>query len=141
MKINYSTKKLYKNNLFISIEESSIKPIIILNKNPNKWLFTLLMFDPEAIGGNKIHWLIVNITNNCIFKGDTLIKYKGPLPPKGSGKHHYTFILFKQTEFIETTNIKFKSRFIELNKLFKKLGVNQYNFIPKNIIYFVSENI
>jgi phosphatidylethanolamine-binding protein (PEBP) family uncharacterized protein len=139
MEINYPTKKLYKNNLFISIEESTNKPIIILNKNLNK-IYTLLMFDPEAIGGNKIHWLIINIKNNNILKGDTLIDYIGPKPPKRTGKHHYTFVLFKQTDFIEITNIKLKSRFIELNKLFKKLGVNQYNFVYENIKYFVSEN-
>lgn len=139
MEINYPNKKLYKNNLFISIEESTYKPIIILNKNLNK-IYTLLMFDPEAIGGNKIHWLIINIRNNNIVEGDSLIDYTGPKPPKGTGKHHYTFVLFKQTDFIEITNIKFGSRFIELNKLFKKLGVNKYNFIPENIKYFVSEN-
>ena len=137
MNINYQNNKLYKNNLFISIEEASIKPKIILRKNKKK-IYTLLMFDPEAVGGNKIHWLIVNIINDDISSGNTLIKYKGPTPPKGSGIHHYTFVLAEQKELIQTNNLEFKTRFIKLNKLFKKLGVNKNNFTPTIIKYFVS---
>lgn len=99
------------------------------------------MFDPEAVGGNKIHWLITNIKHNNILTGNTIIEYKGPLPPKGTGPHHYVFVLFEQTKFIYITNLKFNSRFVELNKLFKKLGFNKNNFKLKNILYFISENI
>ena len=139
MDINYQNNKLYKNNLFITLEEAHIKPKIILRKNKKK-IYTLLMFDPDAIGGNKIHWLIVNIINDDISSGNTLIEYKGPTPPKGSGIHHYTFVLAEQIDFIKIDNIKFETRFIELKELFKKLGVNKKKFIPKVIKYFVSEN-
>ena len=85
MEIIYPSTRLYKNNLFLSIEESSVEPIINLDYNPKKF-YTLLMFDPDAIGGNKIHWLIVNITKNDILIGNTIVNYKGPNPPKDSGK-------------------------------------------------------
>ena len=140
MEIIYPSTSLYKNNLFLSIEESSVEPIINLDYNPNKF-YTLLMFDPEAVGGNKIHWLIVNITNNDIFTGNTLIRYKGPAPPKGSGKHHYVISLFRQHKLIETKNIVLDSRFIELDKLFTMLRINNNYFILKSIKYFVSKNI
>lgn len=140
MEIIYPSTSLYKNNLFLSIEESSVEPIITLDYNQNKF-YTLLMFDPDAVGGNKIHWLIVNITNNNIFTGNTLIKYKGPNPPKDSGKHHYVFSLFRQHKFIDPNNIVLDSRFIELDKLFIILKTNNNHFILKSIKYFVSKNI
>ncbi len=140
MEINYQENKLYENNLFLSISKSSIEPTVILHSNPNL-KYTLVMFDPEAVGGNKIHWLITNVTENDIRTGNILIKYKGPEPPRGSGKHHYVFCLFAQSEPIQISDIKFSSRFIELNKLFIKLKVNQKNFALENIIFFVSENI
>lgn len=137
MEINYPLKKLYKNNLFISIKESKKKPNVILRLNPIK-LYSLLMFDYEAVGGNKIHWLIINIANNDILTGDTLIEYKGPSPPEGSGTHHYNFVLFVQKEYINSKNIELNTRFIELNKLFQKIGVDKYNFTIKNIKCFIS---
>ena len=140
MNIKYQNTKLYKNNLFVTLQEASIEPIITL-KNNKKNIYTLFMFDPNAVGGNKIHWLIINITDNEINNGNALIKYKGPAPPKGSGKHHYTFVLAEQKKIIEINNLIFETRFIELKDLFRKLEVNKKNFIPKIIKYFVSENI
>ena len=140
MEIIYPSTKLYKNKLFLSIQDSCIEPTINLDYNPNKF-YTLLMFDPDAVGGNKIHWLIVNITNNDLFTGNTVINYKGPNPPKSSSKHHYVFILFRQYKFIETKNLVLKSRFIELDKLFNILRTNNNHFVLENIKYFVSKNI
>jgi phosphatidylethanolamine-binding protein (PEBP) family uncharacterized protein len=141
MEIIYPITDLYINNLFIGINDSSMKPTIKINFD-NKNFYTLLMFDPEAIKKNKIqnkiHWLIVNITNNDITTGNILFDYKGPCPPKNSGFHHYVFVLSQQNYFIRTNNIKFNSRFVELDKLFKIIGANQYNFIPKIIKYFKS---
>jgi phosphatidylethanolamine-binding protein (PEBP) family uncharacterized protein len=139
MEIIYPSTRLYKNNLFLSIEESSVEPILNLDYNPNSF-YTLIMFDPEAVGGNKIHWLIVNITKNNIFTGNTIINYRGPKPPKDSGKHHYVFSLFRQHKLIEPKNVVLNSRFIELDKLFNMLITNNNHLILKSIKYFVSIN-
>jgi phosphatidylethanolamine-binding protein (PEBP) family uncharacterized protein len=139
MEIIYLSTKLYKNNLFLSIEESSVEPTIILDCKP-KSFYTLLMFDPDAVGGNKIHWLIVNIKQNDILTGNTIINYKGPKPPKGSGTHHYVFSLFSQHKFIEPNNIVLDSRFIRLDILFNMLKTNKNFFTLENIKYFVSKN-
>lgn len=139
MDLKYKNTKLNKNKLFITIKEASIKPTVTL-KNKKNNIYTLLMFDPDAVGGNKIHWLIVNITQNDIISGNVLIEYKGPAPPKGSGKHRYVFLLAKQKELIQTDNFYFETRFIELKDLFKKIDVYKKNFTPKIIKYFVSEN-
>jgi len=139
MEIIYPSIRLYKNNLFLSIEESSVQPIINIDYKL-KSFYTLLMFDPDAVGGNKIHWLIVNITQNDIFTGDTIVNYKGPNPPKDSGKHHYVFSLFRQYKIIEPENIVVESRFIELERLFSMLKTNNNYFTLENIKYFVSKN-
>lgn len=138
MEIIYSSTKLYKNNLFLSIEESSVEPIINLDFEP-KSFYTLLMFDPDAVGGNKIHWLIVNITKNDILIGNTIANYKGPNPPKGSGKHHYVFSLFRQHKLIDPKNIVLDSRFIGLDILFTMLKTNNNYFTLENIKYFISK--
>lgn len=140
MEIIYPSTSLYKNNLFLSIEESSVEPIINLNSE-SKYFYTLLMFDPDAVGGNKIHWLIVNITKNDILIGNTIVNYKGPKPPKDSGKHHYVLSLFRQHKIIDPKNIVLDSRFIKLDKLFKMLKINNNYFTLENIKYFVSKNI
>jgi phosphatidylethanolamine-binding protein (PEBP) family uncharacterized protein len=98
------------------------------------------MFDPDAVGGNKIHWLIVNITKNDIFTGNTIVNYKGPNPPKDSGKHHYVFSFFKQHKLIDPKNVVLNSRFIELERLFNMLKTNNNYFTLENIKYFVSKN-
>jgi phosphatidylethanolamine-binding protein (PEBP) family uncharacterized protein len=140
MEIIYPSMRLYKNNLFLSIEESSVEPIINLNYKLNSF-YTLLMFDPDAVGGNKIHWLIVNITQNDITIGNTIVKYKGPKPPKDSGKHHYVISLFRQHKLIDPWNIVLNSRFIELEILFSMLKRNNNYFTLENIKYFVCKKL
>lgn len=141
MKIYYKDKFLNKNNIFLSPQQSSTKPIIKLGTTEDK-IYTLVMFDPDAVGGNKIHWLIINITGINISDGLTIIKYKGPAPPIGSGKHHYVICLLEQTNPIPLVNLGFRSRFIELKELFKKLNFNlSIKFKIYDIRYFVSENI
>ncbi len=143
MDIFYGDMKLYKNNLYLETKKVQSKPKIVFNLNPNKF-YSLVVFDPEAVGGNKIHWLVINIIDNDIDNSKTLIKYKGPAPPKGSGTHHYVFSLFEYDLPIEIseTNISnsFKSRFIELDKLFNIMGLKKNNSKIKIIKYFLSSN-
>ncbi len=138
MEIYYSKKKLYKNNIFLTLIETKDKPKIFLKNVPKNKIYSLIMFDPDAIGGNKIHWLIINIINQNILNGDEIINYKGPAPPKGTGTHRYVFCLFEQKKIIPNQNVLFDSRFIELRSLFKKI-VPSMNFI--DVKYFISENL
>lgn len=143
MDIFYGDIKLFKNNLYLETEKVQLKPKIVFNLNPNKF-YTLVVFDPEAVGGNKIHWLVINITNNNINNSKTLIKYKGPAPPKGSGTHHYVFSLFEYDLPIKISEINisnsFKSRFIQLDKLFNIINLKKDKCKIKIIKYFLSSN-
>ena len=139
MEIYYKDRFLNKNNIFLTVQESDIKPRIKLNIIPNK-IYTLVMFDPDAVGGNKIHWLITNIIDGNITNGNEIIKYKGPDPPYGSGKHHYVLCLLEQPNIISVHDLKFNSRFIELKDLFTKINFYKKKIKIYDLKYFVSEN-
>lgn len=68
--------------------------------------FALIVDDPDAPGGTKIHWVVYNIppavfscNENAPPKGSILgandqgqLKYRGPCPP--NGRHRYFFKLY-----------------------------------------------
>ncbi|KOC59142.1 Phosphatidylethanolamine-binding protein like protein F40A3.3 [Habropoda laboriosa] len=65
-------------------------------------LYTLVLTDPDAPtrkGYNREfrHWLVGNIPEENIEKGEVLTEYIGPAPPNGSGKHRYVFLIYKQS--------------------------------------------
>ena len=87
MQINYGKTKVQSGN-YISKHLASKHPKIMLNLNPNK-LYTILLIDPDAVGGNKIHFLLINY---CLYNiGNIIFPYVGPNPPIESGVHRYYF--------------------------------------------------
>lgn len=132
MKVLYNNLEI-KNGRFITPKETRVEPKIEYYAKPNA-LYTLIMHDPDAVGGNLIHWIIVNIDGNNLHSGDELLKYKGPAPPPGSGRHKYIFLFFKQNSIIN--NVIFK-RHISMVELYKKLDVI---IKPVYTIYFTSKN-
>jgi len=132
MKIFYNGK-IIKNNEFIKVTETKSEPLVNLNLDPN-YYYTLIMYDPDAVGGTYIHWLKVNITNNDINTGNIIISYKGPSPPPKTGIHHYIFELYKQDR--ENNSEKITERLILIAELKKNLKIN--TLIDK--IQFISEN-
>lgn len=124
---------ILKDRQFLSVSESQTEPHIKLNVNPNK-LYTLVLYDPDAISGTYIHWIKTNITSSDIKTGNIIIPYKGPSPPPKSGKHHYIFNLYEQNG--ENKIGPLEEKVFELNELENKLGVNKIIYI----IQFISEN-
>lgn len=47
-----------------------------------------------------------NIPNNDISKGDQIVPYLQPIPPKGTGYHRYIFILYKQDKKLDLSSMK-----------------------------------
>lgn len=68
-----------------------------LNLNPGfrSGLQTLVMYDKDMIQP-YIHYLLVNIMNTDMSTGFESISYQPPNPPKGSGSHRYTILLYQQ---------------------------------------------
>lgn len=129
----YYNGKLIKNNEVLTVSETQKQPEIKLNDNPNN-VYTLILYDPDAVGGTHIHWSIINIINNDIKTGNTIIPYKGPAPPPKSGKHRYIFCLYNQNgkNNIEPIN----ERVIDIDNLENILKVDN----PIFNIKFISEN-
>jgi phosphatidylethanolamine-binding protein (PEBP) family uncharacterized protein len=48
---------------------------------------TLVLYDPDAVNPSYIHWIAT--------AKESLLPYKGPSPPPGTGIHHYKFALVK----------------------------------------------
>jgi len=77
------------------------RPTICWNAEPGA-LYTLVMVDPDAPSREKpilrefLHWLVVNIPGNKVAYGHTLADYLGSGPAPLSGKHRYTFLVYKQ---------------------------------------------
>jgi phosphatidylethanolamine-binding protein (PEBP) family uncharacterized protein len=133
MEVFYNNQKLLKDGQFLSVSETQVEPEIKLNINPNN-LYTLVLYDPDAVSGTYIHWIKVNITNNDMKTGNIIIPYKGPAPPPKTGKHRYIFNLYQQNG--ENKISRLEQRAIELAKLENILGVTQ----PIYKIQFISEN-
>jgi len=81
---------------FFTPTETKTKPFVSFTGLLKNKLYTLLMHDPNAVGGNVNHWIVVNIKNGDINSGQTIVTYKGPSPPPNTGVHHYIFDLYIQ---------------------------------------------
>lgn len=53
-----------------------------------------------------VHWCVSNIPGNNLEKGETLVQYLQPIPPKGTGYHRYVFVLYKQEKKVDYDGLK-----------------------------------
>jgi large subunit ribosomal protein L38 len=81
-----------------------VKPIEAVNKPevkfaaPEKSLWTLTLTNPDGHlykeNSEYIHWLVGNIPNGDVSKGETIFNYLQPFPAKGTGYQRMIFVLF-----------------------------------------------
>ena len=102
MKIVYNNVEIM-NGSYITPLQSHLEPKIEYVANPTR-LYTLIMYDPDAVVGNYVHWVVINIPGDNVSNGQALLNYKGPAPPQGSGIHRYIFLIFEQVERIVIQN-------------------------------------
>jgi len=124
MEIIYNNKSI-KNGEFFEVMKAKRRPRLFINMNPYKY-YTLIFHDTNAIGGNKIHWILINITDNDVKNGTEIISYNGPNPPINTGIHHYKFELYEQPKYNDDL-CKINERFFTMNKILKKLKLKNYN--------------
>jgi len=121
-KITQSTMKLtspaFKNQSFIpsryTCDGENINPPLLIDQVPNSaQSFVLIVDDPDAPGGNWVHWLVWNIPPKAReIKEGKKIKgalegfndfhqkgYGGPCPP--SGIHHYQFKIYALDQLLD----------------------------------------
>ena len=127
MEIKY--ENVLVNKQLLTPLETSKQPIIRYNCDSNKY-YTLILNDPNAVVGNRIHWLVINIPGDSIRNGETIFNYDGPHPPEGSGFHKYIFSIFKKTNKLKYNFANgIKNRIINM-----KILINQLKLI-ENPIY------
>jgi phosphatidylethanolamine-binding protein (PEBP) family uncharacterized protein len=92
-----------------------IPTVIKWPTEPNA-LYTLCMTDPDAPSRltpkyrEWHHWLVVNIPENNVAKGDVLSEYVGSGPPKGTGLHRYVLLVYKQPNRLTPDERKLTNR-------------------------------
>jgi phosphatidylethanolamine-binding protein (PEBP) family uncharacterized protein len=96
--IRYNTN--IQNNSYKTKESTSMMPYIKLLGLP---LSTFIMYDPDAIQPQYIHYLVTNIPNGNISNGTTTFDYNGPTPPPGTGIHRYIFEQLEQKQPIDVS--------------------------------------
>lgn len=114
----------FKNNEFLpndyAYRYKNLSPVLMWKDIPNgTQSFALICDDPDASGGDWVHWVIYDIPGNIkelkerVSKKETLnngikqgindfqkIGYDGPCPPKG-GPHRYVFTIYVLDEKID----------------------------------------
>ncbi|XP_076295060.1 protein D2 [Lasioglossum baleicum] len=101
IEVNYGDKVVELGNELTPTDTQQIPGIHY--KHEGGVLYTLVMTDPDAPtrkGYNREfrHWLVGNIPEENVAKGEVLAEYVGPAPPKGTGKHRYVFLVYKQNQ-------------------------------------------
>ena len=142
MNIVYSNKFIISNKnsgLYLSTEATASAPRIDFGQLLEKGkYYTLIMHDPDAVNDNHNvnHWIINNIKGNTNF--DSLLDYKGPNPPPGSGIHKYIFTLYLQPNVFKLTKVDDESdlREARIAPLLVKLGLKNAEIIDQ--VFFTS---
>jgi phosphatidylethanolamine-binding protein (PEBP) family uncharacterized protein len=130
MEVSYNSK-FVKNNEFLKPSATQFKPLIKYPFENNK-LYTLLMYDPDSVYGNRFHWIVTNIFQD-VKNGEDALLYTGPAPPPKTGMHRYIFELYEQ---IKRNNVKIEERNISMDFVKKMLNIGEpiskFRFISKN---------
>lgn len=92
----------------LTILQVRAKPTVTWMAKKNTY-YTLIFTDPEnAFGGESLHWIVGNIPESDVDKGDEIAEFVGSLAQITTGSHRYVFLVYKQPHGV----IKFKENYI-----------------------------
>lgn len=89
------------------------------------------------------HFYRANIPNGDLTKGDKLIPYLQPIPPKGTGFHRHIFVLYKQEKRLDMSEFKIEEKNVDLSaRTFRTLDFYrkyQDDITPAGLAFFQSD--
>nr|CAH0098953.1 unnamed protein product [Daphnia galeata] len=140
-----STMPVYFGNQ-IKPNEAALPPIVSYEADPSS-LWTLVLTNPDGHLSEKdaeyVHWFIGNIPGNNIDKGEEIISYLQPFPPRGTGSQRLIFVLYKQDKKIDLSSYHRTAPCLELaNRTFhtKKFYREFQDYItPAGLSFFQSD--
>ena len=142
--VKYGNIKI-EDGVFLTPLQTAKQPIVTYDTTYTNDKYTLIMYDSKAVSpsGNHNHWLVINIPGNSLITGDlnegtTLLSYKGPAPPSGSGEHIYTFELYKQNGPLGKTVMDENDRIRSFNAIKNKIGIQDL-ITPVISVFFYSK--
>jgi len=116
IEIKYPSKAEVKLGNELTPTQVKDLPSVIKWATEENALYTICMTDPDAPSRQTPkyrewhHWLVVNIPENNVSKGDVLSEYVGSGPPKGTGLHRYVFLVYKQPNKLTPDERKLTNR-------------------------------
>ena len=96
-------------------------PHVTYSSSQNE-LYTLVIWDPDAPNPSFLHWLVVNIPEDQVQNGETIVEYMPPTPP--SGTHRYYVGLYRQPMTIQLSAEPERAGF-SINALVKKYSLEE----------------
>ncbi|XP_035896478.1 39S ribosomal protein L38, mitochondrial [Anopheles stephensi] len=107
----------------------------------------LLMTNPDGHFEDSekeyCHWFVGNIPNGDISKGEELISYLQPFPPKGTGYHRHIFVLYKQNARIDFSQYRRTEEAYDLpGRTFRTVDFyrqHQETITPAGLAFFQSD--
>jgi phosphatidylethanolamine-binding protein (PEBP) family uncharacterized protein len=122
MEITYNNKSIQYNQFFTPTETNN-KPSIKISDMGYKF-YTVIMYDPDAVNGTYLHWILANTdTNVSQSNSNTLLSYEGPNPPDLK-KHRYIFELYGTNEKINVESVLSRNIGLEKGKQILNLESN-----------------
>jgi hypothetical protein len=128
MQIRYHRKKLWNGSFLSPIQTSSPPTVkLLLSETPTTSYHSLLLVDPDAVGGLMIHWFVT--------MNHERLPYQGPRPPEGTGDHHYYFLLLEHE-----TPLRLPSRPLDRQKDWKMVRneLKKAGSIERDRLFFIS---
>ncbi|KAJ3169032.1 hypothetical protein HDU87_000906 [Geranomyces variabilis] len=124
----------------ITPAQAAAQPIFAFTPASATDLHTLLMVDPDVpsrasaspTAGQFRHMALLNIRGSDLTTALAASPYVGPAPPRGSGPHRYTFLLFKQTAEISAATAGIGAA--------DRAGFKAQDFVDKNGLQLVGGN-
>lgn len=100
--VKYSTEVVIEQGNILVPSQVKGRPIEVQWPAESGDLYTLLLLDVDAPSREEpslrsvLHWLVVNIPENGIDKGDTIAEFIGAGPGRDTGLHRYAMLVYKQ---------------------------------------------